>query len=206
MLSAPGAHIVSANGFGNGYSAGSGTSNAAAYTAAAAALLRSKFPDLTAGQIANRLVKTAAMPEAEKGLSLPDERYGYGIIQPLAALEKEIPVGSKYGPLTVPDSLKVKAAAPELGMSDEEQEKADRKAIIIWAVIGVVGLAVICLSVFLIVKRARRNRSNGGGPGRPAGYAPYGQQQNPYGRQVSAQQNPYQQQPTPPRGQWPPQQ
>lgn len=204
-LTAPGTSIVSAKGSGNGYRSGTGTSDAAAYTSAAAALVRSKFPELTAGQIANRLVKTAALPEAEKGLSLPDERYGYGIIQPLAALEEEIPAGSKYGPLKVPDSLKAKAAAPELGMSDEEQEKADRKALIIWAVIGAVGLAVICLSVFLIVKRSRRNRSNGGGPGGPVGYAPYGQQQNPYGQHVSAQQNPYQQ-PTPPSGQWPPQQ
>jgi type VII secretion-associated serine protease mycosin len=206
FLTAPGKNIVAAKGMGNGYRTGTGTSDATAYVSAAAALLRSKFPDLTAGQIANRLVKTAALPEAEKGLSLPDEQYGYGIIQPLAALEEDIPVGSKYGPLKVPDSLKVKAAAPALGMSDEEQEKADRKALIIWAVIGVVGLAVICLSVFLIVKRSRRNRSNGGGPGGPVGYAPYGQQQNPYGQHVSAQQNPYQQQPTPPSGQWPPQQ
>lgn len=206
MLSAPGAHIVSANGSGNGYSAGSGTSNAAAYTSAAAALLRSKFPDLTAGQIANRLVKTAVLPDAEKGLPLPDERYGYGIIQPLAALQEDIPAGSKYGPLAVPDSLKVNTATPDIGMSDEEQEKADRKALIIWSVIGVVGLAVVGLIVFLIVKRSRRNRGNGGGPGGSGGYPQYGGQSNPYGQPVSMQHNPYQQQPTPPRGQWPPQQ
>ncbi|AZQ40725.1 type VII secretion-associated serine protease mycosin [Streptomyces cyaneochromogenes] len=208
-LTAPGTNIVGAKGKGNGYRSGTGTSDAAAYVSAAAALLRSKFPDLTAGQIANRLVKTAVLPDTEKGLSLPDKSYGYGIIQPLSALKDDIPAGSKYGPLTVPESLKEKSAAPEAGTSDEEQEKADQKAMLIWAVIAVVGLAVIGLIVLLIVKRSRRNRNSNGGPGGPAGYLQYGQQpvpphQNPYQQQAS-QQNPYQQ-PTPPQGQWPPQQ
>ncbi|MFF1304089.1 type VII secretion-associated serine protease mycosin [Streptomyces sp. NPDC058307] len=213
-LTAPGTDIVSAKGQGNGYRSGTGTSDAAAYVSAAAALLRSKFPDLTAGQIANRLVKTAALPDSEKGLSLPDKSYGYGIIQPLAALKDNIPAGSKYGPLTVPESLKEKSAAPALGASDDEQEKTNQKAVIIWAVIGVVGLAVVGLVTLLIVKRSRRGRNSNGGPvgyDTSVGYPQYGQQpypqQNPYHQPVSPQQpNPYQQQPTPPQSQWPPQQ
>ncbi|WP_406160014.1 type VII secretion-associated serine protease mycosin [Streptomyces canus] len=213
-LSAPGTNIVSAKGTGNGYRAANGTSDAAAYTSAAAALLRSKYPDLTAGQIANRLVKTAVLPDAEKGLSLPDKSYGYGIIQPLAALKDNIPVGSKYGPLSVPESLKEKSAAPALGASDDEQGKADQKALTIWAVIGVATLTVIGLGILLIVKRSRRNRNSEGGPagpGAPVAYPQYGQQpypqQNPYHQPVSPPQpNPYQQQPTPPQGRRPPQQ
>ncbi|MFJ4202372.1 type VII secretion-associated serine protease mycosin [Streptomyces sviceus] len=213
-LTAPGTHILSTKGTGTGYTSGTGTSDATAYTSAAAALVRSKFPDLTAGQIANRLVKTAALPDSEKGLSLPDKSYGYGIIQPLAALKNNIPAGSKYGPLTVPEALKEKSADPALGASDEEQEKTNQKSAIIWAVIGVVGLAVIGLIILLIVKRSRRNRNSNGGPaglGAPVGYPQYGQQpypqQNPYQQPVSPQQhNPYQQQPTPPQGQWPTQQ
>ncbi|MGW0418790.1 type VII secretion-associated serine protease mycosin [Streptomyces sp. NPDC003015] len=211
-LTAPGTNIVSANGAGNGYHAGDGTSDATAYTSAAAALLRSKFPDLTAGQIANRLVKTAALPDSEKGLPLPDKSYGYGIIQPLAALKDNIPAGSKYGPLTVPESLKEKPAASALGESEEKA--TDRNSVIIWALVGVVGLAVIGLVILLIGKRSRRNRNGNSeptGPGTPSGYPPYDQQaypqQNPYHQPVSPQQaNPYQQQSTPPQGQWPPQQ
>ncbi|WP_406178834.1 type VII secretion-associated serine protease mycosin [Streptomyces canus] len=210
-LSAPGTNIVSATGTGNGYRAANGTSDAAAYTSAAAALLRSKFPDLTAGQIANRLVKTAALPDSEKGLSLPDKSYGYGIIQPLAALKGDVPAGSQYGPLTVPESLEEKSAAPALGASDDEQEKADQKALIIWGVIGVATLTVIGLAILLIVKRSRRNRNSDGRPAGPVAYPQYGQQpypqQNPYEQPVSPQpHNPYQQQPTPPHSQWPPQQ
>lgn len=208
LLTAPGANIVSANGSGNGYHAASGTSDAAAYVSAAAALLRSKFPDLSAGQIANRLVKTAALPDSEQGLTLPDEHYGYGIIQPLAALKQEIPAGSKYGPLTVPESLE-QSAAPAFGGAGEDQEKADRKAMLIWAVIGIVAIAFIVLIIFLIAKMSRRDRSDGGGPGgHPLGGQQYiAPQQNPYQQPVQPQQNPYHQQPpAPPRGQWPPQQ
>ncbi|MFI0512929.1 type VII secretion-associated serine protease mycosin [Streptomyces sp. WSLK1-5] len=209
-LTAPGVNIVSAKGTGNSYVSGNGTSDATALTSAAAALLRSKFPDLTAGQIANRLVKTAVLPDSEKGLALPDKRYGYGIIQPLAALKEDIPAGSKYGPLAVPESLKGKSAPSSSAPSDSEQEKADQKAMLIWAVIGVVGLAVLALIVFLIVRASRRNKNNGGGPGGPAAYPQYGQQpapphQNPYQQHAAPQQNPYQQS-APPQGQWPPQQ
>ncbi|MEU0408656.1 type VII secretion-associated serine protease mycosin [Streptomyces griseorubiginosus] len=208
-LTAPGTNIVSANGSGNGYHAGTGTSDATAYTAAAAALIRSKYPDLTAGQVANRLVKTAALPKAEDGISLPDKSYGYGIIQPLAALKDDIPAGSKYGPLTVPESLKGKPAASSASASGEEQEKADQKAMLIWAVIGVVGLAVVGLIVFLVVRASKRNKNNSGAPGGPASHPQYGQpaapHQNPYQQPAPPQQNPYQQ-PSPPHSQWPPQQ
>jgi type VII secretion-associated serine protease mycosin len=203
-LSAPGTNIVSANGTGNGYHAADGTSDATAYTSAAAALLRSKFPDLTAGQIANRLVKTAALPDAEKGLSLPDKSYGYGIIQPLAALKDNIPAGSKYGPLTVPESLREKSSTSSLGDSDEDQAQADQKAMIIWGVIGVVGLVVIGMLVLLIVKRSKRHRNDSGGPGGLAVHPQY-DQPNPHQQYVSPQQNPYQQ-PTSPQEPWPPQQ
>lgn len=207
-LVAPGTHIVSAGGAGNEYRGGTGTSNATAYVSAAAALIRSKFPDLSAGQVANRLVKTAALPDSEKRLALPDEHYGYGIIQPLAALEEEIPADSKYGPLTVPESLQ-QSAAPAAGASGEEQEKADKKAMLIWAIIGLAAIAFIVLIVFLIARMSRRNRSNGGEPGgQPLGGQQYvAPQQNPYQQPVQPQQNPYYQQPpTPPQGQWPPQQ
>lgn len=208
-LTAPGDHIISTKGTGNGYTSGTGTSDATAYTSAAAALLRSKFPDLTAGQIANRLVKTAALPNSEKGLSLPDKSYGYGIIQPLAALKDTIPAGSKYGPLTVPESLKGNSADASSTRSDDEQTQADQKAMLIWAGIGMVGLAVIGLIVLVVVKRSRRTRNDSGGPAGPGGYPSYGHQpapplqQNPYEQPVASPQNPYQQQPTPPHGQWP---
>ncbi|MGW6907660.1 type VII secretion-associated serine protease mycosin [Streptomyces sp. NPDC054940] len=217
MLTAPATDIVHAAWPGNKLSIGDGTSDATAFVSAAAALLRSKFPDLTAGQIANRLVKTAVLPDSAKGLSLPNEKYGYGSIRPLAALTQDIPAGSENGPLKSPGGESGNAsAAPSIGNSDAdyaaENEKADQKQMLFFAVLGIIALAVIGLIVLLIVKRSRRNKNNNGGPGGPAGYPQYGQQpfppqQNPYQQQGAPQQpNPYQQQSTPPHGQWPPQQ
>lgn len=108
-------------------------------------------------------------------------------------------------------SLKEKSAAPAIGVSDEQQQKTDQKAAIVWTVISVVGLALVGLVILLIVKRSRRGRNGNSGLGAPVSYRQYGQQpypqQNPYQQPVSPQpHNPYQQQPDPPHNQRPPQQ
>ncbi|MFF0084224.1 type VII secretion-associated serine protease mycosin [Streptomyces canus] len=216
LLSAPATRIVSAGWPGNKLRISDGTSNSTAFVSAAAALLRSKYPDLTAGQIANRLVKTAVLPSSAKGISLPDDRYGYGEIRPLAALTESIPAGSKYGPLKVPASgSESPSAAATAGASDTEhaaeKKKADQKQMLFFVGLGVVALVVVGLIVLLIVKLSRRNKNNNGGPGGAVPYQQYGQQpfppqQNPYQQSAQPQQNPYQQQPTPPHSQWPPQQ
>lgn len=78
LLAAPATRIVSAGWPGNKLRISDGTSNATAYVSAAAALLRSKFPKLTAGQVANRLVKTAVLPESAKGLPFPTRSTATG--------------------------------------------------------------------------------------------------------------------------------
>lgn len=60
-LLAPAARIIS-TAPGGGYSQGDGTSDATAYVSAAAALVRAKFPQLSAGQVVNRLIKSAGLP------------------------------------------------------------------------------------------------------------------------------------------------
>jgi type VII secretion-associated serine protease mycosin len=213
LLVAPATRIVNAGWPGNNkLSIGDGTSDATAYVSAAAALIRAKFPDLTAGQIANRLVKTAVIPVSVKGISLPDEKYGYGIINPLNALTRNIPAGSKYGPLNV-SAADSSSAAPSAGNSATdraaEDGKENQKQVLFLVLLGVIAVGVIGLIVLLVVKLSRRNRNNG--PEGSTAQTHYGQpsasaQQNPYQQHVSSQQNPYQQQSTPPQGQWPPQQ
>ncbi|GGU64658.1 type VII secretion-associated serine protease mycosin [Streptomyces daghestanicus] len=208
-LTAPGVKIVAAAGAGNRYRMGSGTSDATAYVSAAAALIRSAFPDLTAGQVANRLVKTASLPDSAQGLRLPDEKYGYGAIRPYDALADDIPAGSKYGPLKTSGS-QGSSVGPGVGKTDSdyaaENKKADQKRLLVFGVLGLIGLVVVGLIVWLIVRSARRNRNGPGGPASPGGYPQYGQQSappqyNPYQQPAQPQQNPYQQQPpSPPQG------
>lgn len=98
-LTAPGVDIVGANPTNpSGYGEANGTSDATAFVSATAALIRAKYPDLSAGQVINRLIKSATFAH-HKGLKAPDEEYGYGIVRPYSALTMDIPDGPKENPL-----------------------------------------------------------------------------------------------------------
>lgn len=73
-----------------------GTSFSAAYVSGLAALVRAKYPNLTAAQVIRRIEQTAHSPAA-----LVDNRVGYGSIDPAAALNNDVPLGPKQ----VPDNL-----------------------------------------------------------------------------------------------------
>lgn len=70
-----------------------GTSFAAAYTSGVAALVRAKFPHLTATQVIRRLTETAHHPAT--GV---DNAVGYGVIDPVAALTFEVDPGPASPP------------------------------------------------------------------------------------------------------------
>jgi type VII secretion-associated serine protease mycosin len=94
LLTAPGDEIVTTRP-GNEYAIASGTSFAAPIVAGAAALVRAQFPDLTADEVIHRLVTTAA----DTGPAGPDEQYGRGVVDVVAALTAEVqpmpPVGDE---------------------------------------------------------------------------------------------------------------
>jgi hypothetical protein len=178
MLTAPATGIVSSGGGTDAfpYRKSTGTSDSTAYVSAASALLRAKYPDLTAGQIANRLVKTAGLPASAKGRSLPDQKYGYGFIQPLAALKKDIPAGSKNGPLKTPEASSSKSgeaapdnSAPNSGSNASEDSESGTNFLPI--ALGVLAILVVAgVVVIVLVKRKNRNGPPPGGPGAPGGY------------------------------------
>jgi membrane-anchored mycosin MYCP len=80
-----------------------GTSFSAAYVSGLAALVRAKYPTLTAAQVIERIEQTAHSPAA-----VVDNRVGYGAIDPLAALNDDVPLGAAQPqehlsrPLTLP--------------------------------------------------------------------------------------------------------
>ncbi|MFI9275901.1 S8 family serine peptidase [Kitasatospora sp. NPDC052896] len=102
-LLAPAVGIVSTAPHG-AYSQADGTSDATAYVSAAAALVRARFPHLTAGQVVNRLIRSAGLPPSVQGahLALPDPRLGYGFVRPYSALTMDIDPGPAAGPLPQP--------------------------------------------------------------------------------------------------------
>jgi type VII secretion-associated serine protease mycosin len=162
MLSAPGYRIVSTSTDSGGYEMGTGTSDSAAYVSAACALLREKFPNLTAGQLVNRLTTTAGLPASAKGLKLPDEKYGYGYIQPLAALQENIPAGSKNGPLTMPAADPASApqgtTAPSAS-SDDSGGGLTTNSVIALSTLAALGVLIVVGVPLLLVRRARRRRA-----------------------------------------------
>ncbi len=103
-IAAPGEHIVSvSNGDGGGLANGlpgqhqqlvalSGTGYAAGYVSGVAALVRSKYPDLTATQVVHRLTATA-----HGGARAPSNVVGAGSVDPVAALTWQLPAGPQTG-------------------------------------------------------------------------------------------------------------
>ncbi|GGR63297.1 type VII secretion-associated serine protease [Micromonospora fulviviridis] len=97
---APAADIYSTS-YGGKYAKGTGTSSATAIVAGAAALIRSKYPDLPAQEVAHRLTATAI----DKGPPGRDDEYGYGVIDLVAALTADVPpLGFETPSVTAPTS------------------------------------------------------------------------------------------------------
>jgi type VII secretion-associated serine protease mycosin len=159
-LAAPGVDILEADpSQANGYSSGTGTSDATAYVSATAALVRAKYPNLSAGQVINRLIKSATFLKNDVE-ETPDDEYGYGIIRPYMALTMDIPEGAKEGPLTSASSSAT--ASSEDAYADGESTRQQRQeggASSTGILIGV-GIAAfaIAIAVAFAVVRSRRNR------------------------------------------------
>ncbi|WP_051092878.1 type VII secretion-associated serine protease mycosin [Jongsikchunia kroppenstedtii] len=85
--SAPGSgHLVNAQPGRDGLVTIDGTSFAAPYVAGVAALVRAKYPSLTAAEVIDRITATAHAPGTGR-----DDAIGYGVIDAVAALTDQIP-------------------------------------------------------------------------------------------------------------------
>lgn len=97
VLSAPATELTAA-GLDHGYWRVQGTSFGAPLVTATAALVRSRYPALSAANVVNRLISTAT----DQGVTGRDAEYGYGIVDPAAALTSGIPVVSRNPLLASP--------------------------------------------------------------------------------------------------------
>lgn len=200
-LAAPGVSILRADpSRSNGYAEADGTSDATAYVSATAALILAKYPDLTAGQVINRLVKSAYLADDVK--KTPDEEYGYGVIRPYAALTRNIPKGPSQGPLAqaAPStSTNSGAASGDDSTSQAAKKKKKSSSGSVLLIAGIAG-AVVLIGILVVVLRSRRNGGSSG-PGSGGGTPPHGTgypPQPPAGHQQYPNTAPNQGYPTPP--------
>jgi type VII secretion-associated serine protease mycosin len=125
------------------WAVGTGTSNAAALVAGAAALLRAKFPNLPARDVAHRLTATAV----DRGASGRDSQYGYGVVNLVPALTAEVaPLPAQTGAgsilATAPSSTPLAAPGAEFPLT-------------LFLIIGA-GLLVVTVAVVVLVRQRRR--------------------------------------------------
>ena len=211
-LAAPGVSIPAEDNFGNAATT-TGTSPSTAYVSATVALIRSAHPSWTAGQVIRDLIATAD-PAAGQTAGQHSDQYGYGIVDPLKALQASAPTETS-NPLLASAAASSSAAATATsgatsgtGNTSTASSSKSSTGLVIGIVVAVV---VIILIIVLIVALSRRNRNRPGGPGAGGpggGQPPYGGQhlqQNPYGQQQQQQQQQYPYQQQSPYGEQPPQ-
>ena len=155
-LAAPGADIVALSTDGRVVNASvdtrnnsikplAGSSFAAAIVSSVAALVRAKFPQLSAYQVRRRLEASAHPPPAGH-----DTVVGYGVVNPVGALTWDIPAGEQFPPARV--STGTMHSPPPPAPADPRPGRA-----VLWG--GLAALATAGAVVIAIVVRRRREAS-----------------------------------------------
>ncbi|OZV83195.1 type VII secretion-associated serine protease mycosin [Micromonospora echinospora] len=211
VLAAPQERIISPRPFAvskNGYGLTSGTSDSAAIVSGVAALVRSRYPDLDAANVVNRLIRTAD----DEGRSGRDDQFGFGAVNPVAALSGTVPT-VRANPLVTQAST----ADP----AEEPADQQDEQGIYGFSVTNKAGAALqvgLCLAVvvgvivlIVVARRSARRRTPAGPPGpppppggwSPTGPPPGGPAWHPAAGQVPGQPPPGQYPGQPPSGHYP---
>lgn len=205
-LTAPGVSIPQEDATGSAVS-GTGTSASTAYVSATVALIRSAHRSWTAGQVIRDLISTAD-PASGQTAGQHSDQYGYGIVDPLKALQASAPSDTS-NPLLTSSTGASASAAPAATATNGTPAASPAKSSSGLIIGIVVAIVVVVLIIILIIALSRRNKNRPGGPGGGGGgnssggsggaggpgYGqPYGQQQQ-YPSQYPQQKNPYQQQP-----------
>ncbi|WP_160161121.1 S8 family serine peptidase [Actinomadura sp. K4S16] len=189
-VGAPGADVGWINKDGHAYNAGEGTSQASALTSGAVALIRSRYPQMPARQVVQRLTATAK----DFGPPGKDDLLGYGVISIPRALKQNVPSSA---PNPVYERLDKVAGAKKAGAGTTKTaaEKDDSGGFPILIVVGVVVVLIVVGGVVFLVMRGRKKPAAPSGPmpgpmgpPQPFGAPQSGPQQSPY--QSGPQQRP----------------
>ncbi|WP_189081653.1 type VII secretion-associated serine protease mycosin [Mangrovihabitans endophyticus] len=154
-LCAPGIDIETTY-LNRGYATSRGTSDATAIVSGAAALVRAKFPDLSAQEVIHRLTATAT----DVGPPGRDEECGYGIVNIVKALTADVPPLDGAGASEPSSSPPAESSPPAPPQSAPEGE-AQTSSVNVPAVVGgIVGVLLLGGLIFSLVVQRRRRRTD----------------------------------------------
>jgi subtilisin family serine protease len=162
---------------GGGYAEWAGTSGAAPIVAGVAALVRSKWPEMSAKQVINRIVSTAR----DAGPAGKDPLYGFGVLNAEAALKDSVPEaaanplgsiadwirvhrrGNLATPAPVPSASDVASAVPTLpdptvpaAVAASRRDSAIGAAVVIGS--ALLFVTIIAVAAFQLRRAARDPR------------------------------------------------
>jgi len=142
--------------YASGWVLANGTSPAAAIVSGLAALIRARYPRLDAANVTNRIIRTAK----DGGVPGRDPYYGFGTIDPLAALTADVPAVTS-NPLidpspAVPARAVVRHSSPPVA----------------WFATAASAAILIVVTAVLLLRRRRRSRRPGLAMLLPPGPAP----------------------------------
>lgn len=123
-----------------------GTSFSCAYVSGLVALVRSRFPSMSAAQVIDRIERTGEHPGADR-----DDSVGFGLIDPVAALTAVLPTVSDTANSDVPRAVPAPAPPPRV-------DPMPRR---VAAIGSLLALAAVGLG-YAASNRNRRNRSGRG--------------------------------------------
>jgi type VII secretion-associated serine protease mycosin len=148
VLAAPGVDIYTDNNL-NQQGYGNGTSASTAYVSAAAALVRSEHPSWTAGQVIRDLISTAD-PGPGQTAGQHNNQYGYGIVDPLKALQAAAPTDTTNPLLTSSDSTGSTSNTSVPTTTASGSHKSSNGLIL-----GIATIVVLILLLLLLIVRLR---------------------------------------------------
>lgn len=129
---------------GAGHAPGSGTSFAAPFVAATAALLLERFPDLTPAEVARRITATAD-PAPGGG-----DEYGRGLLNPYRALTESL------GPRVAPSPAAVADLSDNPSVVALRQRRAQSRDTALLVAAAGLGGAVLLAAAAVVLRRGRR--------------------------------------------------
>lgn len=162
-LAAPGVGVLNDQAYANDTANASGTSPAAAYVSATAALIFAEHPAWTAGQVIRVMLGTAD-PGTGQTAGQHDDHYGYGIVDPLKALQAAAPAQTTNPLLTAATGAPTTAAPAASDAASSAAAAPASSSSGSSTLLILLGVLVVLVVLVVAVVLSRRGKSGPGGP------------------------------------------